>query len=35
VLDDLAARLGAITVDEIRLRQVMELARTHGFEFDG
>ena len=35
VLDNLAARLGAITVDESRLRQVMELARTHGFEFDG
>ena len=34
VLDDLATRLGAITVDEGRLRQLMEVARTRGFEFD-
>ena len=34
VLDNLATRLGAITVDENRLRKLMELARTRGFEFD-
>ena len=34
VLEDLAIRLGAITTDENRLRQMMEVARTRGFEFD-
>ena len=34
VLDDLATRLNAITLDENRLRQLMEVARTRGFEFD-
>jgi immunity protein 51 of polymorphic toxin system len=34
VLEDLATRLGAITVDEGLLRHMMEVARTRGFEFD-
>ncbi|MFC6567164.1 Imm51 family immunity protein [Actinoplanes utahensis] len=33
VLDDLAARLDAIAVDENRLRHLMEAARARGFEF--
>jgi hypothetical protein len=34
VLDDLATRLRAIAGDESRLRRLVELARTRGFEFD-
>jgi len=34
VLDDLAERLAGIAADEHRLRQLMELAHTRGFEFD-
>ncbi|MBM0226688.1 Imm51 family immunity protein [Micromonospora sp. ATA51] len=33
-LDDLAIRLRAVTVDGDRVRQLVELAKTRGFEFD-
>lgn len=34
VLDDLAARLRAVATDGNRVRQLVELAKTRGFEFD-
>ncbi|MGC5023034.1 Imm51 family immunity protein [Micromonospora sp. DT47] len=33
-LDDLAVRLRAVAADGSRVRQLVELAKTHGFEFD-
>jgi len=33
-LDDLAVRLRAVTVDGNRVRHLVELAETRGFEFD-
>jgi hypothetical protein len=34
VLDDLAVRLRAVAADGDRVRQLVGLARTRGFEFD-
>lgn len=34
VLDDLATRLRGVTADGDRLRQLVELARSRGYEFD-
>ncbi|MEV4515587.1 Imm51 family immunity protein [Dactylosporangium sp. NPDC049525] len=34
-LDELAVLLGAVATDEDRLRQLVELARTHGLELRG
>ncbi|MFI5488478.1 hypothetical protein [Micromonospora echinaurantiaca] len=33
-LDDLAVRLRAVPADGDRVRQLVELAKTRGFEFD-
>ena len=33
-LEDLAVRLRAVAADGKRVRQLVELARTRGFEFD-